>query len=262
MNLHKLVPSLALLAVAISCSNLTQTTQKNTKEPAKTESAPVYFKVDEQTVSTLSGKVLFTGKRPTLKKVDFEEDSECAKLHRTPFYDQSLIVRRDGRLANAFVYIKSGLEGKKFEPPSTPVTIDQRGCWFEPRVLGIQTGQELKVINSDPVTHNIHPRAQVNREWNHSQGSGDPPIERRFLKQEVMIRVKCNIHSWMHAFIGAVDNPYFAVTGSDGSFVLKDVPPGTYTIEAWQEGLGAQEQRVTVIPKSKQDLTFDFKDHS
>ncbi len=252
----------ALLTMLFSCSSppKPQTTAK-TEEP-KAATPPVYFKVDEATASTITGKVTFKGKRPPLKELDLTEDPECAKLHRKPVYDQSLVVSRDGHLANAFVYIKSGLQGKKFEPPATPVTIDQKGCMFQPRVLGIETEQELKVTNSDPVTHNIHPRAEVNREWNHSQAGGAPPIERRFLKQEVMIRVKCNIHSWMHAWIGVVDNPYFAVTGTDGSFVLKNVPPGDYTIGVWQERLGTEEQHVTVAPSSKQDLSFAFKDQS
>ena len=265
MNPYRLVfpfaLSLALFTVAPSCSNPKPKTTAKVDEP-KNSAPPTYFKVDERTASTITGKVTFTGKRPPLKQVDLAEDPECAKLHRKPVYDQSLVVSKDGRLANAFVYIKSGLGGKKFEPPSIPVTIDQKGCWFEPRVLGIQVGQELKVTNSDPVTHNIHPRAQVNREWNHSQAGGDPPIERRFTKQEVMIRVKCNIHSWMHAWIGVVDNPYFAVTGTDGSFVLKNVPPGDYTIEVWQERLGTQEQQVTVAAASKQDLSFAFNNQS
>jgi plastocyanin len=162
-------------------------------------------------------------------------------------------------VANAFVYIKSGLEGKVFPVPATPVTIDQRGCWFEPRVLGIQTGQVLKVINSDPVTHNIHPMAEINRAWNHSQGPGDPPIDRRFLKPEVMIPVKCNIHAWMHAFIGVLDHPYFAVSAKDGSFTLPNLPPGTYTVAVWQEKLGTQEQQVTIAPHTSQEVHFDFK---
>jgi plastocyanin len=262
---------LILLAGAISCSNPTSKSTATAEPPktaeskageSKTSAPPNYFKVDEKTGSTISGKVTFSGKRPQLKLLDLTEDPECAKLHRKPVYDESLVVGRGGRLANAFVYIKSGLEGKVFEPPSTPVTIDQKGCMFQPRVLGIEVGQELKVTNSDPVTHNIHPRAEVNREWNHSQAGGDPPIERRFTKQEVMIRVKCNIHSWMHAWIGVADSPYFAVTGLDGSFVLKNVPPGDYTVGVWQERLGTQEQHVTVAPSSKQDLNFQFKDQS
>jgi plastocyanin len=143
--------------------------------------------------------------------------------------------------------------------PATPAVIDQNGCWFQPRVLGIQTGQTLQVTNSDPVTHNIHPLAQINREWNHSQGQGDAPLARRFIKPEVMIRVKCNIHSWMHAFIGVVEHPYFAVSGSNGAFEIPNLPPGDYVVEAWQEKLGTQEQKITITPSGKILANFTFK---
>jgi hypothetical protein len=126
--------------------------------------------------------------------------------------------------------------------------------------MGIQTGQTLQVINSDPVTHNIHPMAEINREWNHSQGAGDPPIARKFIKPEIMIRVKCNIHSWMHAFIGVLDHPYFAVSKDDGSFEIKNLPPGAYTIAVWQEKLGTQEQQVTVAPHGNAEANFTFKE--
>jgi hypothetical protein len=118
----------------------------------------------------------------------------------------------------------------------------------------------LQVINSDPVTHNIHPMAEINREWNHSQGAGDPPIARRFIKPEIMIRVKCNIHSWMHAFIGVLNHPYFAVSKDDGSFEIKNLPPGTYTIAVWQEKLGTQEQQVTVAAHGNAEANFTFKE--
>jgi plastocyanin len=203
--------------------------------------------------------VKFTGKKPARKAIDMSGDPACAEAHHGKAFDEAVVVNPNGTLENVFVYVKSGLEGKKFEAPSTPVKIDQRGCWFHPRVLGIQTGQPLEVINSDPVTHNIHPMAKINREWNHSQGQGDPPLARKFLKPEVMIRVKCNIHSWMHAFIGAVDHPYFAVTGTDGTFEMANVPPGDYVLEAWQETLGAQEQKITVTPSGKIETAFTFK---
>jgi hypothetical protein len=125
--------------------------------------------------------------------------------------------------------------------------------------MGIQTGQTLQISNSDPVTHNIHPLAQINREWNHSQGPGEAPLARKFLRPEVMIPVKCNIHSWMRAYIGAVDHPYFAVTGQDGTFEIPNVPPGDYVVAAWQEKLGTQEQKVTVTPAGRIDATFTFK---
>lgn len=219
----------------------------------------VYFEVDPATAGEISGKILFSGKAVAAKVIDMSEDPQCAKLHKTPVVDRPVAVNRNGTLANVFVYIKAGLGEKKFAPPSFAAVMDQKGCWFEPHVLGIQTGQEFEVTNSDPVTHNIHPRAHVNRQWNQSQPQGSAPLQRRYVKQEIMIPVKCNIHSWMHAWIGVVDNPYFEVTGGDGSFTLKNVPPGEYTIEAWQEALGTQEQHVTVPASGKAETTFKFK---
>jgi hypothetical protein len=228
-------------------------------EPKKVVEKVVYFHVDPATAGVVSGKILFTGKAVPGKKVDMEEDPQCNKLHKTPVLDQSVAVNKNGTLANVLVYIKGGLEGKKFVPPGNAAVMDQKGCWFEPRVLGMQTGQEFEVTNSDPVTHNIHPRAHANREWNQSQAEGAPPLQRKFSQPEIMIRVKCNIHNWMHAWIGVVDNPYFEVTGSEGTFELKNVPPGEYTIEAWQEELGTQEQHVTVAPSGKTEIAFTFK---
>jgi len=247
----RLLVAVTLVALA-GCS-------KPAPEPKPVAEKVVYFKVDPATAGTISGKILFTGKAAPAKKVDMEEDPQCNKLHKTPVLDRPVAVNKNGTLANVFVYIKGGLEGKKFEPPSFAAVMDQKGCWFEPRVLGIQTGQEFAVTNSDPVTHNIHPRAHVNREWNQSQPAGSPPLQRRYVAREIMIRVKCNIHSWMHAWIGVVDNPYFEVTGSDGSFTLKNVPPGEYTIAAWQEELGEQEQHVTVAASGKAEVAFTFK---
>jgi len=226
---------------------------------APVAAAPVYFKVDPATAGVVEGKIGFSGKRPARKPIDMSEEPACVEAHHGKAYDESLVVNPNGTLANVFIYIKSGLEGKTFEIPATSVVIDQRGCWFDPRVLGIQVGQVLSVVNSDPVTHNIHPMAEINREWNHSQGQGDAPLARKFLKPEIMIRVKCNIHRWMHAFIGVVDNPYFAVTGADGSFEIRNLPPGDYTIGAWHETLGTQEQKITVPPQGKTKANFTFK---
>ncbi len=230
------------------------------KEPAesKKEIAPAYFKVDPATAGTLTGTVRFTGRKPARKSIDMSNDPACVESHPGKAYEESVVVNPNGTVSNVFIYIKSGLEGKKFETPAAPVTIDQRGCWFEPRVLGIQTNQPLQIANSDPVTHNIHPLAQLNREWNHSQGPGEPPLTRKFTRPEVMIPVKCNIHRWMHAFIGVVDHPYFVVTGHDGTFEISNVPPGDYLVEAWQEVLGTREQKVTVTPTGKIETSFTF----
>ena len=228
-------------------------------QQAKTAEPEVFFDVDPATAGTLSGKILFTGKKTARTKIDMDEDPQCAHLHKTPVFNDPVAVNANGTLANVFIYIKSGLEGKHFRHSETPTVIDQKGCWFEPRVVGIQTGQIFKVTNSDPVTHNIHPRAEINRAWNQSQAPGAEPLTRKFIKPEIMIRVKCNIHNWMRAWIGVVDSPYFAVTGSDGSFTIPNIPPGTYTIEAWQEELGAQQQQITIEPSKKASVSFTFK---
>lgn len=255
MRALSLCYGLGLIVAVAGCSH-------KSEPPAPSQpSKPVvsYFKVDPSTAGSVQGVVRYTGPHPARKVIDMSDDPACVKAHHGKAYDQSLMVNPKGDLENAFVYIKSGLEGKNFEPPSTPVVIDQSGCWFHPRVMGIQTGQELQVVNSDPVTHNIHPMAEINREWNHSQGPGDPPIHRKFLKPEVMIPVKCNIHSWMHAYIGVLAHPYFAVTQADGTFEIKNLPPGTYTIAVWQEKLGTQEQQITVAPQKETVNDFTFK---
>ncbi len=252
--------AMAALAIALAaCSSA----PKPAAEAPKADKAPVakpdYFKVDASTAGSVHGKIQFRGKKPARKKIDVSEDPMCAKMHAAGLFDESLVVNPNGTLANVFIYVKSGLEGKTFEPPKEPVVLDQKGCGFSPRVIGIQTGQPLNVSNSDPVTHNIHPMAQINRAWNQSQDPGTEPLKRRFVQREVMIKVKCNIHSWMRAWIGAVEHPYFAVTGANGAFELPDLPPGDYTIEAWHEVYGVQEQKITVKASSKEEIAFTFK---
>lgn len=241
----------AALIVGCSGKKKTESASSHVDQPAVS-----FFRVNPETAGSVTGTVRYTGKSPARELIDMSEDPACVEAHHGKAYDESLIVSSTGSLANAFIYVKKGLEGKRFEVPTTPVVIDQRGCWFRPRVIGIQTDQVLQIVNSDPVTHNIHPMAQINREWNHSQGPGDAPLSRKFVKPEIMIRIKCNIHSWMHAFIGVLDHPYFSVSKEDGSFEIKNLPPGTYTIGVWQEKLGTQEQQVTVTPH--QDTVADF----
>jgi plastocyanin len=209
---------------------------------------------------TLRGVVKFSGVAGEAVVVDMDQDPQCSKLYpEAPREEQPVAVSPEGKLRNVFVYLKTGLEGKHFEAPKTPVRIDQKGCWFEPRVIGMQAGQGLQVTNSDPVTHNIHPQAQVNREWNQSQAPEDGPLLRKFAKGEVMIRVKCNVHKWMRSWIGVVEHPFFAVTGADGSFSMQGVPPGQYTLAAWHEKLGTREQVVSVSPGGQVRVELEFR---
>jgi len=241
--------SVGLLIILVACGG-------NNNDVPPEES---FFRPDPASSGTISGTVRFAGKKPVPKRIEMDQDPQCAKLHGQKIYDDPVAVSPDGSLANAFVWIKHGLEGKKFETPAEPVVIDQRGCWFGPRVMGVRVGQTFKVLNSDPVTHNIHPLAETNREWNQSQAPGAEPLTRKFARTEVMIRVKCNIHNWMRAWVGVVDHPYFAITGEDGKFQLKSVPPGNYTIEVWHETLGRQEKQITLDQSGRIDAVFEFK---
>jgi plastocyanin len=165
----------------------------------------------------------------------------------------------DGKLQNVFVYVKSGLPQASFEAPSTEVTLDQKGCKFLPRVVGVQTGQVLSITNSDPTNHNVHPIPKLNKEWNESQLAGQGPIKRKFARQEALIPVKCNQHAWMTAFIGVMGHPFFAVSDAGGAFAIKGLPPGEYELEAWHEKFGAKTLKVKVDPKAEAKADFTFE---
>ncbi len=231
---------------------------ENAKAPKKPVE-PGYFKVDPATAGNIKGKVSFAGKRPAVKPISMDAEAACEKLHDKPVDGSGFAVGKDGGLANVFVYIKSGLEGKAFEAPKEAVVLDQRGCMFVPRVIALQARQTLTVKNSDPVSHNIHPNPQNNREWNQQQSPGAPDLVRRFVRPEVMIPVKCNVHSWMRSYIGVLDHPYLAVTSEKGEFAWTAVPPGNYTIAAWHETFGELTENITVSTGAERAVKFTFR---
>jgi hypothetical protein len=130
---------------------------------------------------------------------------------------------------------------------------------YRPHVLGLIAGQQLRIVSSDPTTHNIHPQPKDNRERNQSQPPGAAALLKKFARPEIMIPVKCNQHPWMHAYIGVIRNPFYAVTGNEGTFVLKGLPPGEYTLAAWTATSGTQEQKVTITPGQSTTANFTFK---
>jgi hypothetical protein len=216
---------------------------------------PLYASKGDE--GTLTGKISFDGAAPTLKKIDMSQDANCAGSAGDKSADDLLVA--DGKLANVFVYLKGGPTDKfSFPTPSDPVVLDQQGCRYHPRVLGIQTNQAFKVTNSDNTTHNIHPSPKTNQEWNQMQAQGAPAIEKKFPRAEILIPVKCNQHPWMKANVGVLAHPYFAVSAKDGSYTIKNVPPGTYTLVFWHETLKEQTQQITIAAKESktQDITY------
>ena len=207
----------------------------------------------------ITGKVLFEGTRPELQQIYMNKDPECVRENQgRTVYVQDGAVNSNGTLPNVFVYIKSGLEKAHFATPKTPVVLDQQGCIFVPHVLGIMVGQTLKVLNSDFTTHNVHVMPKNNPQWNQSQPPGGAPFYKKFTHPEIMIPVGCNEHPWMKAYIGVVSNPLYAVTGTNGTFTIKGVPPGEYTIEAWTATFGTQEKSVRVHAHESTTIDFTF----
>ena len=208
--------------------------------------------------ASLTGVVKFNGTAPKPARIDMSADPTCPKAHPTPAATEDIVVGDDGGLANVVIYVSDGLTSHTFQPPQQPAVFEQKGCQYKPHVLAMQANQKLDVVNSDETTHNIHPNPNNNREWNMTQPHG-MPLEQTFTREEIAIPVKCNIHPWMRGYIAVFKHPYFVVSDKNGSFSLKDLPPGTYTITAWQEKLGTLNQKITVGAGESKTLDFAFK---
>lgn len=208
---------------------------------------------------TVSGKIAFQGPPPTPRKIDMGAEPSCAQKNPNAVSEEVLV--KDGSLENVFVYLQGGPAGRfTFDVPSTPVTLDQSGCHYVPHVMGIMTQQTLKIVNSDPVNHNVHPTPRVNPEWNESQGPGTDPKEKKFNRQETLVPIKCNIHPWMKAHIGVLPHPFYAVSGEDGTYRIANVPPGDYTLIAWHEKYGEKSEKVKVDAKGAVTKDFTFSE--
>ena len=206
---------------------------------------------------TVSGKAIFEGTPPKPQPIQMAADPICAKEGKAT-QSEAIVVGAGGALQNVFVYVKEGLGDRSFPAPTTSVVLDQKGCRYSPHVFGIQLGQALEIVNSDPTLHNVHALAKTNPEFNMGQPVQGMRSRRTFKQVEVMVPIRCDVHGWMSAYAGVVSHPFFAVSGADGSFTIKGLPPGSYTIEAWHERLGTQTQKVTVDEKTGAATAFKF----
>jgi plastocyanin len=212
-------------------------------------------KVDAATAGALTGRVSFDGTLPDPEIIRMTADRKCVQDAGPNPQSDAILVGADKSVKNVFVYIKDGLDpAYTFDAPSGPALLDQKGCIYNPRVLGVRAGQAIEIVNSDPTMHNVHSLPLKNNEFNHAQHRQGDRTSEVFTVPEVMVRFKCDVHSWMAAWVGVVDHPYFAVTDASGAFDLPNLPPGTYTIEAWHERLGTKTTQVTIAPGQKQAL--------
>jgi plastocyanin len=251
-SLHRHATAAAVVAAVLGVSGCGGTQPENA--PAA-EPAVVSNPVDPATAGSITGRISFAGTPPAPTPIKMGADPYCEKQGAA--VTETIVVGAGGGLSNVFVYVKDGLGSLRFPAPATPVMLDQKACRYVPRVFGVQAGQPIEIVNSDPTLHNVHAVAQANREFNMGQ-----PMQRKdtrtFSTREVMVPFKCDVHPWMNAYAGVLDHPFYAVTAAEGRFELKGLPPGTYTVEAWHETLGTQTETVTIGEKETRDVPFSF----
>jgi hypothetical protein len=224
-------------------------------QPASTASLPPAH-VDPATAGAISGRIVFKGDAPPMPVIDMSSNPQCERQHHTPQKAETVIVNANGTLRNVFVWIKDGLAPAQWPVPAQAAKLEQHGCIYEPHVQGIMENQDLEITNDDPVNHNVHAECEVNQAWNESQPPRAEHKFKKFTAPEVMFPVTCSVHPWMRAYIAP--HPFFAITGDDGAFTLKGVPPGTYTIEAVHEKFGKKEGKVTLAPSGAATLDFTY----
>lgn len=214
----------------------------------------------------IKGKIGWEGKTKKGKSLmdKIPSDPYCSKLYSddNPLRSETLVFNDNQTVKNVFVYVSKGLpEGRKWPLPTVPAVINQKGCHYEPHILGVMVGQPILIKNSDATSHNIHAvpdKAIGNKEFNKSQTQQGQEFTEKFDYPEIMVDIKCDVHPWMSAKCGVMEHPFFAVSGDDGTFTIQGLPPGTYTVKTWAEyaGLSGQEQTVTVGTGETKEIEF------
>jgi len=243
----------SVLAAVVVCFGLSSCTP----EPAAPPPPPAGAIPAGQPIGSgaIVGHVSLEGTPPPRRPIRMS-DAAC---HRpgSEALTEEVVVSPQGGLKNVYVHVVSGLGDRVFAPPATAAEVDQAGCTFVPHVLDVQANQIVAFGNSDPIVHNVRAIAEKNRPFNVSMPGKGKPV-RRFFSSPETVRIRCDIHAWMSGVVAVESHPFHAVTGEDGSFELKGLPAGDYTVEAWQEKLGAKTGRVHVDEGGKATLDFTF----
>jgi len=212
------------------------------------------------TAGTIVGRVSYLGAPPPPRRIQMTADPECDRMNPTGIASQTLVIGSDGSLAGVVVSIKSGLdEDVKYAVPASPVFLDQKGCMFVPHVLGIQVGQVLEIKNSDTTMHSVHAAPATGDVFNTPMPMINQVIKKKFNARDIAVRIKCDVHPWMSAYVAVVEHPFFAVSSNDGSYAIENIPAGTYTVEAWHETLGIRTSASVKIGDDRlAKLDFSF----
>lgn len=216
--------------------------------------------VDPATAGSITGKVNWKGNKPPKPPpIMMAADPNCSAMHSGPVYPDDVVINDNNTVKWIFVHVSKGLEGKTFPVPAAPVVFDQRGCRYEPHVFGIQAKQKLDILNSDTTSHNVHFLPKKNPEINASMPTKGMKLTKSLSRPESPVKIKCEVHPWMVAWCHVMTHPYFSVTGDQGTFEIKNLPPGKYTLTAWHEKYGEKKVDVEVAPKESKTADFEYK---
>jgi len=236
----------------------TTTTAASTAAGTPAAAAPAAAAVSAD-AATLTGLVKFEGTAPKMNNIQMSADPYCQSQHTGAApTEEDVVTGPGGELANVFVYIKD-IKGN-FPAPSTPVVIDQKGCQYHPHVNAVMAGQPLQIKNDDATLHNIHALPVANSQFNEGQPVQGMVSTKKLDKVEMTpFKIKCDVHGWMKSYMAVMPHPFYSVSQSNGTFTISNLPPGQYTVVAWHEKYGQQEQQVTVGAKESKALNFTFK---
>jgi plastocyanin len=211
----------------------------------------------QSTTGTITGHIVLTGKAPGNAIIRMGVDPKCSALnagHRV--IQESAMVTADGSVANVFIRLDGTFP--KTAVPTDPIVIDQRACVYRPRVIGMRVGQPLQIKNVDELLHNVHSSSAAGNSFNVGQPKAGIVFTFTPRAEEVMLKLGCDVHRWMTAYVGIVSHPYFSVSGADGTFTIGKVPAGTYTIKTWHERFGEMTKKVTVKPGALATVDFAY----
>ncbi|MBL0332959.1 MAG: hypothetical protein IPP08_04725 [Chlorobiota bacterium] len=265
MSFRKIVLSVSLIAFLgfnslfmSSCGG--KDSKYDTSEEESTEDGVASAAISLADAGSIKGVVSFEGTAPVASPLAMESDPVCSAKKSEATNEYQDVCINDGKLGNVFVYISKGLEGKSFPESSYPkAELDQSGCKYIPRIIGAVVGQQITIKNQDPTMHNVHATPTINKGFNIAQPNAGMTAQKSFDKEETMVTISCDVHGWMRSYVGVCSHPCFAVSAKDGSFNIPNVPPGDYTVTAWHEKFGKQEQVVKIAAKESKDLPLTFK---
>jgi len=251
-----LFPKKALLLVFFLCLSCTSSEKSYpTKEDRKTTSPS-----SSDEFGQISGTVQLQGIVPKSKMISIIADPQCQNFHGKSKISAQDVLVKNGLLQNAFVYLEKGVL-KKYSTPKESIVLDQKGCQYSPRILGIQVGQSINILNSDPWLHTVHAKSGKKSLFHMAMTSAGQSRKRRFKEKKILVQFKCKVHPWMTAYVGVLDHPFFYVTKENGGFSWDQVPSGKYTLTAWHERLGSLSKEINLQGDSKERIDFQFKSH-